>query len=111
MPYILKRTAQPAACLKKGCSRRSGRTQGGLNCKLHAIFDAAGRPVMMCLTEGQTSDHTGAKTLYPALPDDTQAVMIADKGYDSDEYRAALKAKGITACIPAKGTEITGFIL
>ncbi len=25
--------------------------------------------------------------------------MIGDKGYDSDEYRAALKAKGITACI------------
>ena len=25
--------------------------------------------------------------------------MIADKGYDFDEYRAALKAKGLTACI------------
>ena len=55
---------------------------------------------MMCLTEGQTSEHIGAKILYPALPDETQAVMIADKGYDSDQYRAALKAKGITACIP-----------
>ena len=59
---------------------------------------------MMCLTEGQTSEHIGAKILYPALPDETQAVMIADKGYDSDQYRAALKAKGITACIsPRKG--------
>ena len=57
---------------------------------------------MMCLTEGQTSDHIGAKILYPALPDKTQAVMIADKGYDSDQYRAALKAKGITACIPPR---------
>ena len=47
---------------------------------------------MMCLTEGQTSEHIGAKILYPALPDETQAVMIADKGYDSDQYRAALKA-------------------
>ena len=79
-----------------------GRTKGGLNSKLHAIVDAAGRPVMMCLTEGQTSDHIGAKILYPALPDETQAVMIADKGYDSDQYRTALKAKGITACIPSR---------
>jgi cytochrome oxidase assembly protein ShyY1 len=50
----------------------------------------------MCLTAGQTSDHIGAKILYPCLPDDSQAVLIADRGYDSDEYRAALEAKGIT---------------
>lgn len=56
---------------------------------------------MMCLTEGQTSDHIGAKILYPALPDGP-AVLIGDKGYDSDEYRAALKAKGITPCIPPR---------
>jgi len=30
--------------------------------------------------------------------------MIEDKGYDSDEYRAALQAKGIEPCItPRKG--------
>ena len=56
----------------------------------------------MCLTAGQTSDHTGAKILYPALPDETGATMIADRGYDSDEYRAALQAKGISACIPPR---------
>lgn len=56
----------------------------------------------MCLTAGQTSDHVGAKILYPVLPDGTEATMIADKGYDSDEYRAALKAKGLTACIPPR---------
>ena len=60
----------------------------------------------MCLTAGQVSDHIGAKLLYPVLPDGspngTGAVMIADKGYDSDEYRAALKAKGIASCIPPR---------
>ena len=56
----------------------------------------------MCLTAGQTSDHIGAKILYPCLPDDSQAVLIADRGYDSDEYRAALEAKGITPCIPPR---------
>jgi transposase len=56
----------------------------------------------MCLTAGQTSDYIGAKILYPALPDGAGSLMIADKGYDSDDYRAALKAKGLTVCIPPR---------
>lgn len=56
----------------------------------------------MCLTAGQTSDHIGAKILYPALPAGTGSVLIGDKGYDSDAYRAALNAKGMTACIPPR---------
>lgn len=55
---------------------------------------------MLLLTEGQMSDHTGAKLLYPHMPEaDT---LIADKGYDSDEFRSALAAKGIDPCIPPK---------
>ena len=72
-----------------------------MNSKLHAVCDGEGRPVALCLTEGQMSDHKGAKLLYPALPE-RPCIMIGDKGYDSDEYRAALKAKGITACIPPR---------
>jgi len=67
-------------------SMATGTGKGGLNSKLHAIVDGQGRSVMMCLTEGQTSDHIGAKILYPAIPEGA-AVLIADKGYDSDEYR------------------------
>ncbi len=47
------------------------------------------------------SDHIGAKITYPALPSHA-TYMIGDKGYDSDEYRAALKAKGIRPCIPPR---------
>jgi transposase len=55
---------------------------------------------MLLLTEGQMSDHTGAKLLYPRMPEaDT---LIADKGYDSDEFRDALEAKGIAPCISPK---------
>lgn len=46
------------------------------------------------------SDHTGTKILYPALPD--AEALIADKGYDSDDFRDALHAKGIEPCIPPK---------
>ncbi len=55
---------------------------------------------MMALSEGQMSDHLGAKLLYPAMP--SAQTLIGDKGYDSDEFRAALKAKGIKPCIPPR---------
>ena len=46
------------------------------------------------------SDHTGAKLLYSSLlPADT---LIADTGYDSEEFREALAARNIKACIPPK---------
>lgn len=56
----------------------------------------------MCLllTEGQQSDHKGAATLLPDLP--AAAELIGDKGYDSDAYRDALLARGITPCIPPR---------
>ena len=52
------------------------------------------------VSEGQMSDHTGEKLLYPGLP--AANVLIADKGYDSDEFREALAARDIVACIPPR---------
>ncbi len=54
----------------------------------------------MLLSEGQMSDHTGAILLYPSLP--PAETLIADKGHDSDEFREALAARDIKACIPPK---------
>ena len=53
------------------------------------------------ISEGQMSDHIGAKLKYPALPEHVTC-MFGDKGYDSDEYRAALQAKSIMPCIPPR---------
>ncbi len=84
---------------QKGDSPRLiGRTKGGLNSKLHAVFDGAGRPVIFLLTEGQMSDHKGAALIYPVLPD--AETLIANKGYDSDTFREALAGRGIALCIP-----------
>jgi hypothetical protein len=47
------------------------------------------------LSEGQMSDYTGEKLLYPHLP--AAETLIADKGYDSDEFRDALAATGTTS--------------
>ena len=54
----------------------------------------------MVLTAGQVSDYTGAECLLPLLPKAKE--MIADRGYDADWFRTALKKEGIKPCIPSK---------
>jgi len=39
--------------------------------------------------------------MYDALPS-RASHLIGDKGYDRDEFRQALKAKGIEPCIPPR---------
>ena len=75
---------------------------GGLNSKLHAICDGQGRPVVMLLSKDEMSDHAGAAFLLGALP--AADVLVTDRGYDSDGYRAALEDKGIAPCIPPRRT-------
>lgn len=69
-----------------------------MNSKLHVVCNDAGKPLVMLLTEGQMSDHKGARLLLDALP--SASTLIADRGYDSNWFRAALKAKGVEPCIP-----------
>ena len=71
-----------------------------MNSKLHAVCDADGKPLILLLTEGQTSDYRGARAMLTALPD--AETLIADRGYDSNWYREALADKGITPCIPGR---------
>jgi transposase len=52
------------------------------------------------LTEGQASDYKGAAVLLKNLPQTDE--LLADRGYDADWLRKALRDKGITACIPGK---------
>ena len=59
----------------------------------------------MALTAGQVSDHIGAKIVYTALP--KAKTLIGDKGYDSDEFRQALRAMEIEPCIPSKSNRKT----
>lgn len=45
------------------------------------------------------SDHKGARLVLDALPPARE--LIADRGYDSDWFRAALTDRGIEPCIPS----------
>ncbi|MEJ0095432.1 MAG: IS5 family transposase [Methylocella sp.] len=95
----LKAHRTAASLLKKGLFPAvSGRTKGGLNSKLHVVCDGAGKPLVMLLSEGQMSDHKGARLMLKALP--PASMLIADRGYDSNWFRAALKARGVEPCIP-----------
>ena len=67
---------------------------------MHAVCDDKGRPLILLLTEGQTSDFKGAALIIDRLPD--AKALIGDKGYDADWLRAALLARGIAPCIPPK---------
>ncbi len=53
----------------------------------------------MLLSEGQMSDHKGARLMLPALP--AASALLGDRGYDSNWFRQALAGKGIKACIPS----------
>ncbi len=71
-----------------------------MNTKLHAVTDAEGRPIRFFMTAGQVSDYTGAAALLGSLP--KAEWLLADRGYDADWFREALKDKGIKPCIPGR---------
>jgi transposase len=62
--------------------------------------DDGGRPLIMLLSGGQTSDFKGAASMLAALPRARE--ILGDKGCDADWFRQALAERGITACIPSK---------
>ena len=71
-----------------------------MNTKLHAVTDAEGRPIRFYMTAGQVSDYAGAAALLGSLP--KAEWLLADRGYDADWFRDALKDKGIKPCIPGR---------
>ncbi len=71
-----------------------------MNTKLHAVTDAIGRPITFFMSAGQVSDYTGAAALLRELPEADW--LIADRGYDADWFRDALKDKEIKPCIPGR---------
>ena len=64
---------------------------------MHAVTDAKGRPLKFFMTAGQVSDYSGAAALLCSLPG--AEWLIADRDYDADRFREALKDKGIKPCI------------
>lgn len=76
-----------------------GRSRGGFSTKVHAIVDAKGRPLHVTLTPGERHELIAAPELLDHARGDA---LVGDTGYDSNEFRAELKARGIKAVIASK---------
>ncbi|MDC9595253.1 IS5 family transposase, partial [Xenorhabdus sp. IM139775] len=75
-----------------------GKSRGGRSTKIHLAVDSQGLPVHFELSGGQTHDIVHAESLVKnSLPSD---VVIADKGYDSEAFRDAIRHQGATPVIP-----------
>lgn len=73
-----------------------GRTKGGLNTKLAAVVDARGRAVALSLAPGQQHD---LKAILPVAPALRGKRAVGDRGFDADNFRAALGRCRARVCI------------
>jgi transposase len=77
-----------------------GVSRGGRTTKVHALVDVLGRPLRLILTPGNTSDVKGADQLIGESA--RMKRLIADKGYDADRLRAAIRKQGTIPVIPGR---------
>lgn len=69
------------------------KSRGGNTTKIHLAVDAHGNPITFIITDGTTHDIKMAKDLVDKV-DLTNVVMLsADKGYDSQDFRAYVEKK------------------
>ena len=76
-----------------------GKSRGGLSTKIHAAVDAFGNPVRLLLTAGQTSEYTQAEALIEGFE---AGYVLADKGYDSDQFVSVIEKNHAVPVIPSK---------
>jgi transposase len=96
--------AHPCAA---GASKKSGgqavqalgRSRGGFSTKIHVNVDALGNPLRLTLTGGQRHDITQADALIAGYESE---YVIADKSYDADDFRQAIKNSGAEPVIPPR---------
>ena len=80
-----------------------GRTKGGMNTKIHAVVDEAGLPVRLLISPANDGDITHAPEMIEGLPAEA---IVADKGYDSDEFVDQIHRQGATACVPPRSNRL-----
>ena len=76
-----------------------GRSRGGFGTKIHAAVNPLGHPVALKLTGAEAADSPHLPGLIAGIA--TEAVL-ADKGYDSDANRAAIRRQGARPCLPPR---------
>lgn len=84
----------------KGKITAIGKSVSGNSSKIHMAVDSCGFPIDFRVTQGQVHDCKEALTWFTSLA--LSEFMIADKGYDSQELREKIRARGCTPVIPRK---------
>ena len=80
-----------------------GRSRGGFTTKIHLRVNAAGLPMRTEITAGQTSDYLGFDlVMADNLPE--PSVLLADRGYDSDNIRKTMEVRDVVPVIPMRKT-------
>src|SRR5690606_8324213 len=78
-----------------------GRSRGGFSTKIQLRVNGAGFPMRTEITPGQDSDCTGYDlVMADNLPQ--PAVLVADRGYDSDKVREDIESRNALPMIPMR---------
>lgn len=83
-----------------------GRSVAGLTSKLHLAVDSMGLPIDFEITGGEVHDAKIGPKLVEKLP--RSDFVIADKGYDSEDFREQIRERKSTPIIPRKRNSKTG---
>ena len=86
---------------KKGgqAAQALGRSRGGFSTKIHVSVDGLGNPLRFILTGGQQHDITQAEELIAGYAGEH---VLADKGYDAQEFRQHILDLGMIPVIPPR---------
>lgn len=76
-----------------------GRSKGGFSTKIHALVDALGLPIRFILTPGQSSEIKQAPELIKGI---TDANILGDKAFDSDEFINQIISQNCRPVIPPR---------
>jgi transposase len=79
-----------------------GRSPGGPTTKIHAVVDANGLPIALKLAEGPRQP----RRAVDAERHGVWAILLADRGYDSDALRESLAARGAWANVKPKANRM-----
>ena len=74
-----------------------------MSTKIQAAVDALGNPVRFILTRGQSSEYDQAAALLEGFQAN---FVLADKGYDSDDFIEKIQSSGAVAVIPPRKNRI-----
>jgi transposase len=100
----LVRAHQHAAGAQGGQEEQAlGKSCGGFSTKIHAKVDALGMPLEFIVSAGQKQEMSFAHTL---LGEEYSEYLLADRGYDSDLFRAMVRSRGTIPVIPGKKNRI-----